>query len=106
MNKTELEYIELANDCKNRIDNKNKEIKNLKNEIKQMKMTLKIMNRNVLKANYLLDIHSKYNILDDLNQLLKDIDLDYYFMDDDNESSDSESDTDILTNQLIDELDI
>ena len=69
-------------------------------------MTLKIMNRNVLKANYLLDIHSKYNILDDLNQLLKDIDLDYYFMDDDNESSDSESDTDILTNQLIDELDI
>ena len=41
MNKTELEYIELANDCKNRIDNKNKEIKNLKNEIKQMKMTLK-----------------------------------------------------------------
>ena len=106
MNKTELEYIELANDCKNRIDNKNKEIRNLKNEIKKMKMTLKIMNRNVLKANYLLDIHSKYNILDDLNQLLKDIDLDYYFMDDDNESSDSESDTDILTNQLIDELDI
>tara|TARA_R110002033_G_scaffold23117_1_gene54987 strand:+ start:859 stop:1191 length:333 start_codon:yes stop_codon:yes gene_type:complete len=105
MNKTEVEYLELATDCKNRIMEKNKEIKKLKNELKSLKHTIKIMNRNILKAHHLIDIHSKFNVIGELHELIKNVDLDFYFMSE-IESDDSYDSDDILTEQFIDEMEL
>ena len=99
---TEQDYLELANDCKNRIEEKNKEIFQLKKELKRLKRNNRIISRNILKAKALLEIHSKYNIMDDIKEIIEYTDLDLSI---ENEDTDSEyEDMDYLTHQVINEL--
>tara|TARA_R110000824_G_scaffold246649_1_gene435823 strand:+ start:688 stop:1002 length:315 start_codon:yes stop_codon:yes gene_type:complete len=99
---TEQDYLELANDCKNRIEEKNKEIFQLKKELKRLKRNNRIISRNILKAKALLEIHSKYNIMDDIKEIIEYTDLDLSI---ENEETDSEyEDMDYLTHQVINEL--
>lgn len=107
----EQEYIEMANDCRDRINEKNKELRRLKKNNKFMSQTLIDVK---LVANNMLTI---YNILDEmsrgsrtgqenvcmrkLNNCLQDIDIAYQML---NEVDFESEEMDVLTRLTIAQL--
>mgnify|MGYP003628516794 CR=1 FL=1 len=107
----EQEYIEMANDCRDRINEKNKELRRLKKNNKFMSQTLSDVK---LVANNMLTI---YNILDEmsrgsrtgqenvcmrkLNNCLQDIDIAYQML---NEVDFESEEMDVLTRLTIAQL--
>ena len=71
--------------------------------MRRLKKNNKIISRNILKAKALLEIHSKYNIMDDIKEIIEYTDLDLSIENEDTDDSDYE-DIDYLTNQVIREL--
>lgn len=107
----EQDYIEMANDCRDRINEKNKELRRLKKNNKFMSQTLSDVK---LVANNMLTI---YNILDEmsrgsrtgqenvcmrkLNNCLQDIDIAYQML---NEVDFESEEMDVLTRLTIAQL--
>ena len=107
----EQEYIEMANDCRDRINAKNKELKRLKKNNKFMAQTLsdvKLVANNMLTIYTILDEITKgtrrgeSNIcMRQLNNCLQDIDIAYQML---NEVDFESEEMDVLTRLTIAQL--
>jgi len=107
----EQEYIEMANDCRDRINEKNKELKRLKKNNKFMSQTLsdiKLVANNMLTIYTILDEMSRGSrtgqenvCMRKLNNCLQDIDVAYQLL---NEVDFESEEMDVLTRLTIAQL--
>ena len=107
----EQEYIEMANDCRDRINEKNKELRRLKKNNKFMSQTLsdvKLVANNMLTIYTILDEMSRGSrtgqenvCMRKLNNCLQDIDIAYQML---NEVDFESEEMDVLTRLTIAQL--
>ena len=108
---TEKDYLEMAEDCKNRIREKNKELKRYKKNNKFMAQTLsdvKLVCNNMLTIYEILDELTKASrtgqanvCMRRLNNCLQDIDIAYQML---NEVDFESEEMDVLTRLTIQQL--
>tara|TARA_R110000787_G_scaffold43269_1_gene106219 strand:- start:230 stop:535 length:306 start_codon:yes stop_codon:yes gene_type:complete len=97
--KTEYEYIEMCNDFKQRMIEKNKEISNLKIIITDYKKKLKSIQKQSNKLQTIVEILEKVNFLEIIDEISFDIDFN---LKDENEIEEDEIDE--LTSHLLGEM--